>query len=226
MSALADAIRAEREQLLAPIAHRLAVLDEIERLAISLNGAAAPADPSPGPTRGQRGVPKTAARVLPARPPATGRGTDGLSEPARAALTKLRTAKTPLSRSEIGASTGVMQTLVRRGLVAAHGDNRGRRYAAADADNAGAGAAPGASLPDDEPETPAPEPQVLGTLNASQSRVLRARILDHLSRRRLKEQSLADHLNVERDHVAEILGKLLLDGLVILEPDGNYWVPA
>lgn len=155
------------------------------------------------------------------------RGTDGLSESARAALTKLRTAKNSLSRSEIGASTEVMQTLVKRGLATPHGDNRGRRYTAADADTAGAGAASGASLPDDEPGGVAtPEPHVIGTLNTSQARVLRARILDHLSRRRLKEQSLADHLNAERDHVAEILGKLLVDGLVVLEPDGNYRVPA
>lgn len=255
MSTLLDAIRAEREALLAPIAHRLAVLDEIERLAERLNGAperaVVPKSPlppkapaaAPRPLSGQAkpkppaAVPKA---VLPARAPATRSGIDGLSEREQALLSAVRSKGSSwLALRDLTAVVPAMsitslkraiKTLIGRGLIEAQGATSQRRYRAANPDSPPGGSTPpvAPASPEvdddvvDEPSEPDAPPAAAGTLDAKAARILRARILDHLSRRRLTEQSLADHLNAEREHVADIVGKLLTDDAIILDPDGRY----
>lgn len=237
MNAVLEAARAEREALLAPIADKLAALDEIQRIAeSSLNGggsevasrAVAVASASVA-QRPSRPAPTKPAKLLPAKTASSGVGRDGLSKQAQAALEKVRAAgATPLSRGEVGASASVMQTLVKRNLVEGIGATVARRYRAMyPEDSATAGSGPsiiGAAAKSSAATIGAHE--TTGELPAGPRRVLRARILDHLSRRRLNEQSLADHLNAEREHVADLLGKLLTDELVVLGPDGCYSVPA
>lgn len=253
MSTLLDAIRAEREALLAPIAHRLAVLDEIERLAERLNGAPerAVVPKSSLPPKAPAAVPRALSgqakpkppaavpkAVLPARAPATRSGIDGLSEREQALLSAVRSKGSSwLALRDLTAVVPAMsitslkraiKTLIGRGLIEAHGATSQRRYRAANPDSPPvAPASPEIDdAVDDEVDdavaVPDVPPAAAGTLDAKAARILRARILDHLSRRRLTEQSLADHLNAEREHVADIVGKLLTDDAIILDPDGRY----
>ncbi len=236
MNAVLEAARAERHALLAPIAEQLAALDEIERIAASLNGGGSDMAPTPAPapavvprppSKPQAPRPRKSSsptKVLPAKAQATGVGRDGLGATAQAALEKVRAAgATPISRADAGASAHVMQALVNRGLIEATGATKSRRYRAVYDDNGTGGST--ASLTPSPPQ-PRSSNATLGTPDAKASKILRARILDHLSRRRMNEQSLADHLNADREHVVDILGKLLLDELVDLAPDGQYSVPA
>jgi hypothetical protein len=223
MSGVVQAVKAEREALLAPIAGRLAVLDEIERLAGSLDEVkATAAKPAATPPRQRPAAAKPEAPRV-AAPPV---GRDGLGPKASELLEAVRVADRWMSRGEIVAVAGefhsrTMQRLVERSLVEAKGDTSQRRYRAVQVDNVSGGGRQ--SEPTIRPVAP---PAATGTLDVGASRVLRARILDHLSRRKLNEQSLADHLNANREHVADILGKLLLSDHVELLPDGRYQVPA
>ncbi|MEJ7824937.1 MAG: hypothetical protein WKF48_05885 [Solirubrobacteraceae bacterium] len=238
MSALLTAVQAERDALLAPIADRLAMLDDIERLAAALDTAA--------PPKPKHGVPAPAARPSAAataartpKPPskrggaAARVGRDGLGPKAASLLEAIRSQSGWLSRAEIvklgGEFAGhTMASLVDRELVEAKGATSQRRYRAANPDNPSAGGGSGGSTMPAvaHPPAAAAAPAAAGTLDGVARRVLQARILDHLSRRRLDEQSLASALNADREHVAEILGKLRFDDRVVLDPDGRYRVPA
>lgn len=235
MSAIVDAIRAEREQLLAPIAHRLAVLDEMERLATALNGGGPKPSPAeqrpaiapekrPAVPAEERPASAPAKRVAPPRPPRTRAGIDGLTERELALLTAIRSKGanwlairelgTMLPQHSSWALKADLKTLIGRELVEATGTTSTRRYRAANPDTPASGGPTAATRSGLAGSTPAPA--------RGSSTVLRARVLDHLGRRRLTEQSLADHLNADREHVADVVGKLLLEDKIVLDPDGLY----
>lgn len=246
MSALIAAITAEREQLLAPIAERLAVLDEIERLAAGLGDdrtppvASVPVPPSDPPSpAGRRATAKPASKPSKrAAATATARvGRDGLGEVAERVLQALRNNGGWMGRGDLLPIVGdfnvrTTQRLVERGLVEAQGSTNSRRYRAARDTSETAGSGPPITGTSAAPvaggtvaRSAAPGVSVAG-LDAKATRILRARIVDHLSRRRLNEQSLADHLNAELDHVTALLTDLAAAGDVVLDPDGRYRAPT
>ncbi len=243
MSALLDAIAAERETLLAPIAGRLAVLDELERLAASLNGTTTRTEVTV--TVPARALPDARAigaalrqagkapegRGKPRQAPAAPRvGRDGLGPKASRILEALRANQGWMSTTEVAAVGGdftnkVMQSLVTRGLAEARGETVQRRYRATQEDDARA-TGPGPGTETIRPAAPAP-PSTRATaavpkLNAAATRILRARIVDHLGRRRLNAQSLADHLNAELAHVTPLVSELLGSGEIVQDDDGLY----
>ncbi len=247
MSALLDAVAAERADLLAPIAERLAVLDEIERLAGRLNNAEPPPaaaqppvlpdPPSPRPRGGAKlDRPPAAARKPAAKAPraaAARVGRDGLGETTQAVLEALRANRGWMSRAEITAIIGPFnvkstQKLVDRGLVKATGTTNSRRYRVVDDDSetAGSTAKTVRTTPPAPPPAPAAGGPAIAGLSAGARRVLRARLVDHLGRRRLNAQSLADHLNVELAHVDALLAELEAAGEIVHDPDGRYRTAA
>lgn len=188
-------------------------------------------------------------RVLPAKTPPTRVGLDGLSDRTREVLAAARLfGSTWSSASEIAAACDMtpntvrrhLQRLVERGLLEARGETVARRYRAAEQDNGSSGG--GERLAIAAPTPPSSEEakpdQLLSPRGQTKSvakdhgltrqglKIVRARVLDHCSRRRLDEQSLATMLNVSREVVADICGELLLDDKIVLHPDGRYEVPA
>jgi hypothetical protein len=230
MSAIVEAIQAERraliEPLLAPIADKLQALDEMERLALSLNGGGSEA------VVVEAAIPKRAApaqRVLPRKAVATRRGRDGLPAKTQRVLEAIRSfgdtwaavadiRRVPdLADIPDGSLRKHIPPLVCRGLVEAKGETSQRRYRATSADNATSGGGQAAVVP-----APA-----VGAVSAPvAARVTRSRILDHLSRRKLDEPSLATLLNLDRETVADLCGALLLDDKIAMLPDGRYEVAA
>lgn len=206
-----DAIQAERRALvgtlLAPVAGQLAVLDEIERLAVQLHTGdtlEVPDTPAVAAAPAKKGGP---SRVLSPRPPATGRGRDGLSAAAGAALQKVRDANgKQLARVEIGASNEVMQTLVKRGLVQAHGQNQGRRYSAA------TNGTPARSLTTfgqgREPKPAGPS--------------LQGRLIEAVGYKPGSVDELARRLNTASGVIVEACDALVAEGEIVLQDDGRY----
>lgn len=235
MSTLLDAIAAERAGLLAPIAERLAVLDEIERLATRLVGeSAAPSQAEPEEPPEEPPTPSAAKSVLARRTRSSGVGRDGLSQRSQNVLEVLRAERGKwMTVAAIGDAAdfdlakhfkGNVDPLIERGLVEKK-ESWPREYRAVTSDVDGvAGASPQMKAPRAAAPPAAPQGQQAGlsALSGTEAKVLRARILDHLSRRGLSEQSLASQLNAEREHIADICGKLLLTDAVVLEPDGHY----
>lgn len=256
MSALVDAIRAERlaliEPLLAPIADKLVVLDEMERLARSINGGGSDVSVLAAPVK--PAARKSVPRALPAKVHSTRVGLDGLPDRTREVLAAVRALGGWVSASEVAASMGAaanamrkhLQRLVERGLLEAQGETVARRYRSVTEDKAWSGeiVAPRAlpapvvdehgsdSSPSFEEAKPEQAPAQTKSvakdhgLTTQGLKIVRARILDHCSRRRLDEQSLASTLNVDREVVADLCGQLLVDELIVLRPDGRYEVPA
>ncbi len=243
MSSLIEAVQAQRQELLVLIADQLAVLDEIERLAAGLAGAgpdgtgghveiSVPAGPPPDPRALAealgRGTPRAAAKAKPKATAAAPRvGRDGLGGKAASVLEALRANGGWMSRAELVAVTGdfnnkTLQTLVTRELAEAQGVTNSRRYRATrdDSDTATGGTAPPVRT------KPRETTVAVDGLDAKATRILRARILDHLSRRRLTDQSLADHLNAELDHVKALLAELVVAGEVERDAKGLYQVPT
>ncbi len=228
MSDLLDAIRAERraliEPLLAPVADKLRVLDEMERLAASLNGGGSDVPAVAAPARQPVAAkPKPAQRALPARTRPTAAGVDGLSPNTVRVLQVVRSTTHWMSKSQIAeadpdlpASLQVyLKRLIDRGLIEANGHTTARRYRAVTDE-----ARSQQRETSNEQSAPAARPHG----NGSATRVLRARIIDHLSRRALDEQSLADHLAADREDVAFLCGEMLMDDKLRLLPDGRYEV--
>ncbi len=237
---LVEAIRAERraliEPLLAPIADKLRTLDEMEHLARSLNGGGSdvPAVRAPVAASTKHAVAtggaQRAQRALPPRTRGTAAGRGGLTPAADSILTAVRSGDGAwMTGREIAAAAGRAASTLRnylgplcdRGLVEATGTTRDRRYRAVMADNPASGGF--------APRVPAPKAASRSTtgskLSAADRRIARARILDHCSRRRLDEQSLASTLGIGREEVADLCGELLLDDKIVLLPDGQYTVP-
>lgn len=234
MGVLLDAIRTEREQLLAPVQGRLTQLDELERLATAYHGengvGGGPTVPDAAPPKNEAPVKPAAGRgaatTRPRRPSGqTARGRDGLGPRVQAVLEAIRANSGWMTIREIwdacpGAPVNSpVQQLARAGLIEAQGATSRRRYRAIVAAPA---PAPETADPPPDPTSPAPPSEPLGV---AASRVLRSRILDHLERRGLDEKSLAGHLRADREHVAFICGQLLVDGLITLMPDGRYTNP-
>lgn len=191
-------------------------------------------------------------RALPEKTRATGVGIDGLGDRAQQVLRAVRGLPGWVSVGQIAAVVGVapqvprshLQQLVARGLVEAQGETVARRYRAAVEDNGASGggerlaiAAPrsvpaaassdsSSSSEEAKPEQPRRRGRPPADMPAAERRIARARILDHCSRRKLDEQSLATTLNVGREVVADICGELLLNDKIVLHADGRYEVPA
>lgn len=254
MSAIVDAIRAEREQLLAPIADKLAALDALERMAGVLNGAgeARPAKPAAAPAKQEAAAATVASpgrcftgaaveaptkRVLPPKSSVTRVGTDRLGDKARLVLTAIRSqgaswaAAGEIYRalpSDAGITYGAignhLQKLYQRNLIVAEGQTAARRYRAATVEDRG--------LADESP--PAPPTADTVPADAPPAHVARDARAERVEGPALggssttstagdsNEQSLAEHLNAEREHIADILGRLLLEDKVVLDPDGCY----
>ncbi len=165
------------------------------------------------------------ALVLPAAPagqsPCAQVGRDGLAANATAALEAVRAgAGAWVAISDIATATGLsastlrnhLPALVERGLIEATGETKQRHYRAVLPDNGRSGSGMAPATPKKAPKHP--------------TAVARARILDHLSRRALDEQSLTAHLGLDREVVAYICGDLLLNDALRLRPDGRYEVIA
>jgi DNA-binding transcriptional ArsR family regulator len=252
MSTLVEAIQAERraliEPLLAPIADKLRTLEEMERLAVSLNGGGSEVATITPPAPAAK-PPKPKQRALPPKAPATTAGLDGLSDQRRNVLTAVRSCGGWIAIGDLTRVTGGsvqavrkhLGALVARGLVEATGATSARRYRAVVEDKAWSGEeqralpAPGPDYPDTSSEEGEQPPVAAGRtksvavsngLTPQELKIARARILDHCSRRKLDEQSLATTLDVSREVVADICGQLLLDDKIVLHPDGRYEVPA
>ena len=224
MQAVIDAIRAEREQLLAPIADKLAKLDELERL-VTENGAA-PRAAKPEPKAKAKPKPHRAAlaaqkAVVPIEPaPATGKGRDGLGARSTQVLDALITSGDWMSVSEIAAAVGGsaqslrthMQRLGTRGLVEAHGSTSRRRYRAKRSGVGNARAADARQSLDDRVKATA----------------LRARIIDLVKHNQgdLNDDRLAQALDVDRDTVSEHTCVLLDTNRIRLVNGGTYALPA
>jgi DNA-binding transcriptional ArsR family regulator len=216
------------------------ILDEMAQTvrALAADSAAAPPGASDAP-------PPITPRVLPTKSQPTGRGRDGLAPRTQLVLEALRAgdeagpggwvaagplaARTDMTRAALKKH---LQQLGERGLVETRGETSARRYRASSADSGGGGSspvvtarqsperapAPPPTEPADEPQSPPPPPAATGTAG----RVVRSRILDHVSRRRLSEQSLVGTLNLEAGVVAEVCGRLLAEGKIVLLPNGTY----
>jgi DNA-binding transcriptional ArsR family regulator len=163
--------------------------------------------------------------VLSPKPQATPLGRDGLPPVAGHVLEAIRSLGCRwLTVKEIALAAGMrpdtlrnhLRPLLRRGLIEAKGQTRDRRYCAVDGDNAGSGGWERLAVP----------ASAAKASHAHRQRVMRARVLDHLSRRRLTEQSLVDHLGLDREGVADVCGALLLEDRIVLLPDGSYEVVA
>ncbi len=192
-----------------------------------------PRPPTPKPAAAQT------QRALPAKTPATRRGRDGLPTVGQTVLEALRAHGGQwMSAAEIGRATdrtpstlkNYLRPLVKRGLVEAKGQTSSRRYRAKIDDNAASGGSETRALPAVSRTTPpaastGPRSSTGSKLSVADRRVCRARILDHLSRRRLDEQSLASTLGIDREEVADLCGELLLDDKIVMLPDGRYEVP-
>lgn len=137
MQAIIDAVRAERELLLAPIADQLAKLDELERIASGpTNGAGGgPAVPAETPALA-KSKPAQARKPAASRKPApTGAGIDGLG-PMPVQILQFVREHGQVTTAQILDATGVtastlssqMAVLVDRCLVERLGNNRNRTY--------------------------------------------------------------------------------------------------
>ncbi len=216
MSALLEAVRAEREQLLAPIADKLAALDEIERLAGSLNGngAAAKVAAPQGPAK-----PKAAKKkALPPKAPATRSGVDGLSPKTTAILTAIRSKRGEwMAPAEIAQIAGLdphglknyMPTLVERGLVEKKGETVARRYRAVPDENGA------------RERTTFGQGQVLGK-PAKQTGSLQGRIIEAVGYQPANAKELATKLSASVDEVSRECDKLRKDGEIALRDDWRY----
>ncbi len=242
---LLEAIQAERraliEPLLAPIADKLRTLEEMEHLARSLNGGGSdvPAVKAASPPSGPKRAAAPKQRALPARTPATRRGRDGLGRAAQEVLEAMRAAGgqwmsvreiAGVADSTTGALKHHFKALLARDLIEAKGQTTTRRYRAKTDDNGSSGGSESLALPPaPRPASPVPSAGPRSStgskLSVADRRVCRARILDHCSRRRLDEQSLATTLGIDREEVADLCGELLLDDKIVLLPDGRYEVP-
>lgn len=225
MTALLDAIRAERraliEPLLAPVAEQLRTLDELERLAASLNGggSAVPVVEAPPPPAAAPKRPAREQRALPARTKPTGQGRDGLGAKATAVLDVLRApAADWMSAGQIAAAVGLTTTalkhhiarLIERGLIEARGQTLSRRYRAVPQDAAkrkvttfGAGRPPGKS-----------KPAAAGSLQG--------RVLEAVGYKPGSVDEVAKRLGVPAGGVAEACDTLLSEGEIVAQPDGRY----
>lgn len=225
MSDLVDAVRAERraliEPLLAPVADKLAALDEMERLALSLNGggsdvspvaelpapAAAPPPPKPKPREAQR--------ALPARPKATTQGRDGLGAKAQATLEALRSHPGWVKPAVLAAHEGQergkigqrLMVLVERGLAEARGKTVSREYRAIVS------------------EKPAAARSTFGQGRSPASRQaasVQGRVIEAVGYRPSNVDDLAGRLNAAIGEVVTACDQLVRDGDIALRGDGRY----
>lgn len=157
-------------------------------------------------------------------------GIDGLSTDAIGVLQQIRShdgAAVPAS-AILDAHTTKRQwerirgTLIDRGLIEVIGHGSKSRYAATARDSQGAGASSagwgqGSPKLRSKPKPAAPEL----TLTTTQRRILRARVIDHLSRRALTEETLASHLGADPGHVHHAVAEVLATGGIVRRLDGT-----
>lgn len=224
MQSVIEAVRAERELLLAPIADRLATLDEIERLAgggSSTNSAGggsampaeAPAKPKP-----------VARRAAPRKPAATGNGLDGLGVKAQRVLEVLHARKDWMAVGDIAQQVGstssaankYLRLLGDRKLVEAQGATKARRYRALDGNSHthttfGQGREPKATNGNARP-TYGERQRIVALIETNQGD--------------LNDERIARALKLDRDTVSEHTCVLLDKGRIRLMGGGTYALPA
>lgn len=243
------AIDAERSVLVEPILARLQILSEMERLARRLTSdatpppAQTPTDPVPSPASPSPPSPPTPA------PPRTSPSNGTLGARAQYVLKALRDGDdawvdgwvaAPALALIVGMTGSALkkhlQLLGDRGFVETRGETSARRYRAVfSAAEYATRVAPLKPQPPDQPasmpESPPIEPSPAAPLESTpvkpaatptQMRVARSRILDHLSRRRLNEQSLIDGLNLDRAVVTNVCSQLLAEGQIVRLSGGRY----
>lgn len=213
MSTLLDAIAAERADLLAPIADRLAVLAEMERLAAQLNGSApdVPIDvPVPAPaskSRAPRAAPKP--RTDPA-------GRDGLGPRSQRVLEALRTTNGWMARREVATAATMsaetvkhhLQLLVARGLIEAEGRTASRRYRAV-----------GPAAPARKKTSFGKGPEAAA---AKQDETLQGRIIDSVGYQPGSVDELAKRFKAPRADVVVACDQAANDGDIMVGEDGRY----
>lgn len=233
--ALDDILQAITDECVAgPIRDRRRILDAMYDLVLELKladeAAAAPRAASAQPAAAASLRP-AAQPVLPAKTPQTGQGRDGLGRQTQHVLAVLRVGDaawtdgwvaTGLLAAKAGmthaALKGHLQHLGARGLVETRGKTSARRYRASRPDSERSGSRPvAAARPDPPVQAPVEQPAT-----AVEMRVARSRILDHLSRRKLSEQSLVGTLNLKAELIAEICARLLAEGKIVRLPNGTY----
>ena len=213
MDALLEAIQAERDKLLAPIADQLAKLDEIEQIARGLdNGAATPVAAPPAPRK-----------ALPKRAASSGQGRDGLSAGAVAVLEALRAAGDWVAPCDLpgakSSRTRNCAVLVERRLAEARGTRSNRAYRAVVGERkATLGVATNGMA------NGAPTRTQLGQMGSA-ARIVNERIVGQLKHRKLTEAQLAGILDLDRETIADACGAMLLTDRIVMEPDGRYTLP-
>lgn len=215
MNRVLEAVRAERASLIA----RLATLKEIERLwtladsddETVQDSAAVPAPPAPKTQRREPSRALPPARRIQPQPPRAGLSPSDVAQ--RAGNIRLLVAEhEPISFADIvrlsGLSVGVAKNALNRlreaGIVDGTGNTHNRRYhlqATLDAQAAKTGGARSLKVSrcrDDILQTIASDPG------------------------QWSEQRIADAGAWDREQVADACGRLLLDGAIVLDPDGTY----